>query len=254
MKTCHIYIIEVPLMVLALIFILTISGCKKSAFCDCFKGTGKEITETRSISPFYDVELYKKVDLHFHYNVNYRITVTAGEKLIDKVTTEIDNGVLKIDNHNKCNWVRDFDNKFIVDIYTPEVKTIEVRNSSGSIFFDDTMHTERFRFESWGSTGDYHLKLNCGTAFLSLQTGPASLYAEGKIGVGYLWNSGGGRFDALSLQSDDIYTTNLGTNDVLIFPQNLLEATIAFSGNIYYKGNPPVLKLEEKGTGKFIAL
>ncbi len=254
MNKNSIYPKNIPLLAVLLIYMLLNEGCKKAGVCDCFKGTGKEVTETRTASPFHYVYLNNKTDLHYHRDSVFRITVTAGENLIDKLTTTIDHGILKIDNENKCNWVRDFENKFSVDIYAPSIETLEVHESSGNIYFDDTMMIEKFLFESWGSTGDFYLKLNCGTVTLALQTGPASLYANGKIGVGYLWNSGGGRFDALQLKADDIYATNIGMNDVLLYPQKRFEGIIEFSGNIYYKGNPPLKQLQDKGSGEFIPL
>lgn len=240
--------------IVLLLFAACLQGCRKPAICDCFKSTGKEITEQRNATPFHEVDLYRKVDLYFHRSQQYRITVTAGSKLINNIKTEINDGVLTIENQNKCNWVRDFNNTFIVDIYTPDLSTIEVHNSSGNIYFADTLISGQFLFESWGSTGDYHLKLNCTTVYLRLQTGPSSIVAEGKVGVGYLWNSGGGRFDALQLQADDIYSTNNGSNDLLLYPNKKLEAVIGYSGNIYIKGNPPVKQLEDNGSGKFITI
>lgn len=238
----------------AMFLLLSNSGCKKAAICDCFKGTGNIITESRPAPDFYYVELQNKTDLHFHYDKAYRITVTAGEKLIDKLTTEVNDGILRIENKNKCNWVRNFDNEFRVDIYAPEISTLEIINSSGNVYFDDTLKTEEFHFESWESSGDYFLKLNCSTSILALQTGPSTLTVSGLVGVGYLWNSGGGRFDALAFEADDIYSTNKGTNDMYIFPEKRLNAIIGYSGNIYIKGNPPLIQLQNNGAGKFIIL
>ena len=254
MKKNNVYQKNLPCLAVLFIYMLINSGCEKSAVCDCFKGTGKDITEIRTATPFHSVDLNNKTDLHYHRDSVFRITVTAGENLINKLTTTIENGILKIDNKNKCNWVRDFENKFSVDIYAPSIEKLEVHESSGNIYFDDTMSIEKFLFESWGSTGDYYLKLNCGTVTLALQTGSASMYAEGKIGVGYLWNSGGGRFDALKLKADDIYATNIGMNDVLLYPEKRFEGVIKFSGNIYYKGNPPLKQLQDQGSGEFIAI
>ena len=242
------------LIPVAIIMLLLNSGCKKAAICDCIKGTGNTITESRSTPAFYYVEVKNKTNLHYHYDKSYRITVTAGEKLIDKLTTEVTDGVLRIENKNKCNWVRNFNNEFSVDIYAPEISTLEIINSSGNVYFDDTLKTEEFHFESWESSGDYFLKLNCNIGVLAMQTGQASLNVSGEIGVAFLWNSGGGRYDALAFHADDIYSTNIGTNDMYIFPEKRLEATIGYSGNIYIKGNPPSIQLKDNGAGKFITL
>ena len=254
MKNLITYQWNMQSLLIVTLIVLFFSGCQKADLCDCMKGTGKEITVSRPASPFKSITLNKKADLHIHYDTTYRITVSAGEKVIDDLTTSISNGNLQIENNNKCNWVRNFDNSFRVDVYTPGLTNLEIENSSGNIYFEDTLTSENFLFQSWESSGDYFLQLNCGTVTIALQTGPASIYASGKIGVGYLWNSGGGKFDALALHADDIYSTNIGTNDLLLYPEKRLEAFIGYSGNIYIKGNPPIKQLQDNGAGTFITL
>ena len=253
-KLFNIYKMKFGLIGLGFLLLVLSDSCKKAAICDCFKGSGKTVTESRSIAPFQHIELHGKVDLRLHNAPDYHVTVTSGEKLIGKVTTEVKDGLLRIDNENKCNWVRNFDNQFEVNVYSPPFYRIFVNNSSGNVYMEDTLINNEFFFESWGSTGNYYLKLNCGTTKLSLQTGPASLNATGKTSVAYLRNSGGGRFDALQMNADDIYSTNNGTNDLLLYPNKLLDAVIGFSGDIYYKGNPMKQILKDNGTGKFIPL
>jgi hypothetical protein len=242
----------IKLLIAACTSMFLMQSCEKSAVCDCFKGTGKIITEERNVGPFHYIELNNKVDLYVHPSQEYRVTVTAGKHLIDKVTTEIDNGILRIDNENKCNWVRKFDNPFDVHIYLPVLDTLEVFESAGNIYFMDTMKTERFSFQSWSSTGDYYLKVNAGTVYFALQTGPASLYAEGSCGVAYMWNQGQGVYDARKFIADDIYVANRSQNHMYMIAKERLYARIEFSGNIYYQSEATDLQLEDYGGGEFV--
>jgi hypothetical protein len=234
--------------------IMVLQGCEKSAICDCFKGTGDEITVDRSVSPFHYVELRNKVNLYVHPSTEYRMTVTAGKNLIDKVTTEIENGILRIDNENKCNWVRDFDNTFDVHVYLPLLDTLEIFDCSGNVYFTDTMRADRFSMQSWSSTGDYYLKVNAATAYFALQTGPASLYAEGKAGVAYMWNQGQGLYDAKNFSVDDIYVANRSQNHMYMVAKKRLYARIEFSGNIYYQSDATDLQLEDYGGGEYVKI
>jgi Putative auto-transporter adhesin, head GIN domain len=229
-------------------------GCRKNALCDCLKSNGTIITEDRPVTPFHYVEMNNKVNLYVHSSAVYRITVTAGNHLIDKVTTEIDNGILRIDNKNKCNWVRSFKNNFDVHVYLPVLDTLEVFESSGNINFIDTMYADRFSFQSWSSTGDYRFKVKAGTAYFALQTGPASLYAEGSCSIAYMWNQGQGLYDARNFICDDIYISNRSMNHEYIYARYRLYAKIEFSGNIYCRGNPSDLKVDDYGGGEFIPL
>lgn len=233
---------------------LLFGGCEKSPLCDCLKSNGKEITETRNTEPFHYIEMRNKINLYLHNAAEYKIEVIAGKNMIEKVTTEVENGILKIDNENKCNWVRDFDNRFDVHLYVPYIDTIEVFESSGNIYFVDTLEVERFSFQSWSSTGDYFLKINTGTSYYALQTGPASLTLSGKGSVTYMWNQGQGVYDASAFTTDDIYCTNRSMNHMYVTPNIRLYSKIEFSGNIYYSGNPTDVQLERYGSGEYIHL
>lgn len=238
---------------LLIIFLsITLSACKDA--CDCFKGTGDVMTEIRSTGNIKSVDLGNNVDLVVHYDSIPRIRVTAGSHLLSKITTENENGVLKIRNTNKCNWVRNFDPVLIVDIWVPTLSGIYVENASGDIAFSDTLTVSDFRLDSYSSTGNYQLKLKEGIATLAIHNGPADLKAEGNVGTLYLYGVGYGKIDCLQLKTENAYINNKGTNGFYVNPISILEATINGSGNVYYTGSPATIKKTETASGKLIHL
>ena len=227
-------------------------GCKKDSMCNCLKSTGSDATETRTVAPFTKIELYNNVDLIIHTDTFYHLSVTAGSHLVDGVKTEVEDGILKLRNKNRCNWVRSFKNKFTVDVWIKTLDNITVYDASGNIDFADTLKQNDFRIDSWSSSGDYHLKLNCSNATLALHTGPADLYAQGHVGVNSVYSASYGKIDLLEMNCDDIYIANKGTNDLYIKANHRIGAEITYIGNIYYKGNPSQVDQRISGTGKLI--
>lgn len=57
---------------------------------------------------------------------------------------------------------------------------------------------------------------------------------------------------AVSFCTYNFNITNHSTADSYIWVTGLLDATIYSSGNIYYKGNPPILRVKEESTGNLI--
>lgn len=239
---------------IAFIIFLSIafSACKDA--CDCFKGTGDVTTEIRTLGNIQTIDLGNNVDLVLHYDSISRMRVTAGSHLLDKITTVTENGVLKIRNINKCNWIRDFDPVLIVDVWTPTLKSLFLEDASGDITFSDTLPVSDFRLDSFSSTGNYHLKLKNGIATLAIHNGPADLTAEGDISNLYLYGVAYGKMDCLKLKTVNAYINNQGTNGFYVSPSDILEATIGGSGNVYYTGNPAIIKKTETASGKLIHL
>ncbi len=226
-------------------------GCKKDSMCNCTQSTGNSTTETRSAQPFTHIDLADNIDLVIHIDTFYQIKVTAGAHLLDGVKTEVKNNTLYLSNINRCNWLRSFKNSFTVDVWLPSLEEIYVNDASGNIDCADTLK-QNLILNSGSSTGDYHLKLNCSTATLALHTGPADLYVTGHIGVTYAYSSGYGTIDMSETDSDDIYISNLGTNDLYIKANKRIDAQLSYLGNIYYRGNPSQVDEKYTNSGRLI--
>ncbi len=239
---------------LTIIILLSVvfSSCKDA--CDCFKGTGEVTTEIRSTGLVNSVDLGNNIDLVIHYDTVTKIRVTGGSHLLEKITTKNENGLLRIRNANKCNWVRDFAPELIVDLWVPTLSGIYIENASGNITFTDTLPVSDFRLDSFNSSGNYHFKLKNGMATLALHNGSSDLIAEGELGNLYLYGAGYGKMDCVKLITGNAYINNRGTNGFYLNCTNILEATINGIGNVYYTGNPAIIKKTETASGKLIQL
>lgn len=235
----------------AAFIIWLLPGCKKDHLFDCFKSTGNEITEERTVGEFDKIELRDNVNLNVHPG-SFRIKVTAGENLIEGITTKTENNTLFIRNENKCNWVRSFKNKFTVDVYIPSINHISCYGS-GNIN-TDTIRANEFTFDSWGSSSSVNFKFNTGSAHINTSVGPADITFSGHIGVLYLYHNGLGPVHGEACQSDIIFMENKGSNDCYVYCTKWFSPKISFIGNIYYKGNPDSITYINNGRGQLIKL
>ena len=63
--------------------------------CDCFKGTGKVITEIRTPSDFTRVELHDNINLIITQDSINKISVEGGEKILPNIQTKfVDNKLI----------------------------------------------------------------------------------------------------------------------------------------------------------------
>lgn len=229
-----------------------LTSCDKEHMTDCFKGTGTDVTEERNLNGFTKIHANDNVDVTVYPGHDFKIKVTAGKKLIDGITTTIDdNYTLQIKNENKCNWVRSFKNKFKVDVWLPELQELNAYGS-GSITLADTIRFNHFYFNNWSASGSVLLLFNAGSIHINMHTGPADVVMKGKAAINYLYHNGNGPVHGEDLQTEITYTENKGTNDEYVFATKILEAKISYIGNVYYKETPDSIFLRGDGSGKFI--
>jgi hypothetical protein len=243
---------KIKIYILILICNLSFIGCTNIG--DMFKGTGPLTTEERTLAPFTRIELKSDVDVIYHYDTIRRVKVTAGQNLIEKISTNVENGNLLIKNKNKYNWVRSYHPEIKVEIWLPDLTYIEAFDATGDINFVDTLKVEEFTLESFGSFGNYTLLLDTKRAYLKLNNGPANLNAKGKSENTYLYNAGFGINDTRELRSNYVYIRSISTNSSYVYSINALDASIEATGNIYYLGNPTDVILTKKGSGEIIKL
>jgi hypothetical protein len=239
---------------LLLLFSVTLLFNSCSDICDCFHGTGDLVTEERALGNIKGIHLSNDVDVIL-YESNYpKIRVTAGDKLIKDVRTREEGGLLYIYNDNKCNWVRKFNPTLTVEVWSKNIQSIYADNSSGDITCVDTIRAGNFRIDTFNSLGTFRLKLDANIAVLAINNGPSDIYAEGIVRTQYNFNAGFGVLDCGKLLGENNYVHNKGTNQIYVNSSTILEVTIGYSGNVYYKGTPGTIKKSITGSGKLIKL
>ena len=239
---------------LVLIFItlsVIIQGCGKDSFCNCFENTGSVGSETRLLNGFTKIEMENNVDIILKHGNQHQAIITCGKNLIDGIVTEVKDDVLYIRNKNKCNWIRDFKNKFTVEITYNQLEYIVTRGA-GHVTCADTLKSPRFQVDSWNGTGVLDFIIDCNEVYFKLHTGPADIFASGKADIMYLYTAGNGFIKTAAVESDFTYVTTKSTGDCEVSAAKVLDVIIEYHGDIYYKGEPDIINTEITGSGKLI--
>ncbi|MFN7912031.1 MAG: GIN domain-containing protein [Bacteroidota bacterium] len=228
----------------------TLIACKPENQKDCFKGNGKIITTTRSLSEFKEVVLNDYIDYEIIPSTGYKIEITAGENLMSNIVASIDNYSLTIENKNRCNFVRGYKHYPSIKIFMPKLKTLyhqgvgKTKISSDfnqdSIFIvgensGDVYLSGAYNFVRTSSHGNTNIHFN-GTSkeLTSYLKGTNFLYAEdAKI-------------------SQDINVTGISIGDVYLRaqPTASLVVNLQRDGNVFYSGNPVIILDKSEGNQK----
>lgn len=240
-----------------IIFIFFIfSFCKKENILDCFTSNGKEITETRLVSDFDFIEAYDDIEVNILKGKDFKIEIIAGENIIHKVSTNIENRLLKIKNLNSCNFVRGYDRKIKVNITLPYLKIIK-NLGVGNIIFDKNFYEDTI-FVRIENSGDVYLNGNYNLIKTSSH-GNGNVFLNGTCNSLYSYLNGTNFIYAEKLIVLDyifIETVSIGDCFISALNCNTLEYNIWSDGNIFYRGNPKFINDFSKQTanGKLIQL
>ena len=227
---------------------MILQGCEKDDFCNCTKGEGSKISETRMLPVFERIELNNNIDVVLTPDTVTYAVLTCGKNLADGIETEVLNGTLVIRNINRCNWLRDFENTFTLNVHYNKLSHI-VYNGSGDITCADTVRTNNLLVESWNGTGKLSFLFSGGELYLKLHTGTADMAASGIADLLYIYTAGNGYIKAGSLVADHAWVNTRSTGDCEVYATEILDVNITYNGDVYYHGEPLVIRQQITGSG-----
>ena len=233
-----------------LFLILFFVSCKKENALDCFKSNGSEITETRNLAPFKIIKLYHKIDLNISKGAEFKVNVVAGKHIIKNIKTSVVDGVLYIDNNNKCNFVRGYKQNIIVNVTLPYLVRVENRGV-GTVRFNENFQQDTIQLLAENS-GDTYLYGTYNEIRISSH-GNGDMYLNGTCNRLYGYTFGTNVLNAKNLLINSyVFIETISIGDCFInAPANgTLEYNIWRSGNIYYKGIPSQISSFSNGAGK----
>lgn len=216
---------------------------------DCFKSTGTEVTDSRSPGQFKIIEVFDKIDLNISKGNEFKVEVVAGKNVIKNIKTKVTDGVLIIDNTNKCNFVRGYKRKVTVNVTLPYLVRVE-NHGVGTTSFDESYAQDTIQVRAENS-GDIHLN----GIFNQIKTsshGNGDIYLNGVCNTLFVYTYGTNLLKAENLIVNTyVFVESISIGDCFINAPSggKLEYNIWRSGNIYYKGNPAQIN-NFQGTGK----
>jgi len=218
--------------------ILVLFSCKKENAFDCFKSTGKAISVIRDVGNFKKIEVTDKINVTIFKGSDFKVEVVAGENIIKNILTKVSDGVLKIDNINKCNFVRGYKREINVNITVPYIELVSNIGVGTLKFAEDfSQDTLLLRIED---SGDIYVN---GT-FNEIRTsthGDGDMYFSGTANSLFVYTNGTNFIRAQNLAVKDyIFIETLSIGDCFINGSGLkkFDYHIESNGNIYYSNQP----------------
>jgi hypothetical protein len=235
------------------LLIVSWTSCKKGHRCDCFKRTGKDVVSDRPLAAFKEIALEDNINLVLTQGTEERIRIEGGEGIMDGIESIVTDSVLTIRNTNRCNLSRSLKRPITAYLSFKSITRIFF-NGSGNISSTNTISDSLLQVDTQNGAGKVNLDLDVTVLIVALSTGPSDITLSGKTRDSFVYNAGNGFVHMEEMKSKYVSVISISTGDCYVWATDLLDVTLKYNGNIYYKGSPQVRDPALTGKGKLIAL
>ena len=213
------------------------------------EGNGHVKKETRQVSGYNAIASSGSWDVMVAYGESNSIQVEGDENLLAYIETSVENGKLSIKSKKNAN----LRSKNKVTIYVSVTKLTGVfLSGSGDIIgngkFSNDGNTD-FRLSGSGSIKiDFNKIQKVGVSI----SGSGNVRLSGSAGSVTLGISGSGNADCSEVICEEVSASISGSGNVKVNANKSIEARIAGSGNVYYKGAATDIQKHVAGSGRVV--
>ena len=206
--------------------------------------------QKRDLKNFKSIEVSHGIDLYLSQSAEEAVAVSAEkDEYRDKITTKVENGVLKIayekDDSDK-NWSGNWGNKKLKAYVS--VKTLEKLAASGGsdVFCEDMINAGALKISISGGS-DLKGAFTC-TELSVVSSGGSDADLKGKTSRLQINASGGSDVNAFDMNSEFCTVRSSGGSDVNVNVSKSIDADASGGSDIHYKGTPSETKTNKSGS------
>lgn len=243
-------------LIIILLIGLSLFSCKKAENRKCFKGSGDN--NERIVNTDQDIDslfLYSDLYYSLEQGNETKVVLTGGENLLSHIQVDFENGKLRIENNNKCRFLRSYKDKIHAKIYVDSITYIYYEGSK-ELNSIDTLFSSELRLIITDGAGNTDLTLVNGYTSATVSHGFGDFTLRGNTLYSYLHCNTNSFCDTRSFKVQNelnVYSNTVGNMKVNANTNHFV-ATINQSGNIEYTGTPLLKTLKIEGSGKVISL
>jgi len=215
-------------------------------------GSGRLITEERSVTEFHSVELRGSGRLYVTQGEPQRLVVTTDDNIMPYLRTDVRHGVLVVYTKPGIHHPTDLD----VNVTMARVRGLSL-SGSGIIEGQNQIRSDSIDIAISGSgdaslaimakeastrlsgSGRMSLDLDCGS-LVSRISGSGRLYLTGESQTHEYHTSGSGKLRAYDLRTESTIARISGSGNCEINVSRHLDVRVSGSGSVRYRGSPRI--------------
>jgi hypothetical protein len=237
-------------VLLALLF-----SCKKPENRTCWKFAGETKTISIPVGDFTALFLKGHLSYSLVQDSTDKLVITGGENLIGHVNWTNDNGLLTLENGNKCNFLRNPKNLIHVEIHCTNVANIRFEGTEPLVGLG-TLKSDYFVLFIRDGAGPVTLDLESLVVNADIAHGWGEYHLSGTTKTARIAVRSNGFCSVDQLQiTDSVYVGSESQGDITLNANGIpMAGYIKAGGNIRYKGTPSAISVIKTGGGNLIPI
>jgi len=232
---------------ITLVTVLTVSIVSAQWGQEKIKGNGNFTTKEITTSEYESVSVAGSFHVTLVKGNEGKISIKAEENIIAHIIVETKNGDLQIRTEKGYNLQPSKGKKIEITVPVEEVEKVNLAGS-GDIVGDFTLKASNFKTSVAGS-GDIKLTIDAQTITANV-AGSGDIELKGKTDNFNGSVSGSGDIKAFDLLAQKSKVAVSGSGNIRTSCSEFIEAYVAGSGDIEYKGKPTKIDTKVAGSGK----
>lgn len=241
-----------------LVCVLLIS-CSPEAIEDCVRGNGDLKNKTVEIDAFDKITIRPNIALYITYAEEQSLTIEAGEYILENMELNLVDGHLELVGQDLCASGSEIP-PYTVYLETPHLTQIrnssqfEVKSTNTLAFEELLLISENYNDDEALAVGDFRLDIDASKLEIT-HAGLSDFYVSGtcqQLSIGIF--SGTGRIFAKELVAQRVGIYHRGFADVQVFPIEVVEGTLASTGNLLLYHQASTINVERLFEGQLIFL
>ncbi|MFN3909309.1 MAG: GIN domain-containing protein [Flavobacterium sp.] len=226
-----------------------------SSLEDCLQSSGKTEVKTIQMPAFQHIEVGERVSVIIEKATQYEISITTGSNLMPQVEAKVEEGVLKLSDHNTCNWSRSFGTTQIL-VKTPTLENVFVHTEqtirSNGILEFPIIRLIAMTTNGKVSVGEVDVTVQCNQ--LVIESNSDTYFTiKGNANQGAInFYHGLGYFYGENLSLNQLQVFHRGVHDVKVRVTNQVSGKLLSTGNLVLLQVPQTVDVEQLFTGKVI--
>ncbi len=231
------------------------SSCKKPSDRSCYKMTGDIINKIFPLGSFSKIDLGPYIQYELIQDTINFIEISAGENIINFISSDIEDGKLVIENNNKCRFLRYKKEKVTAKIHFITLNSIFYHGSEPLISKDTLdFSATTLTIDANETSGSINLKLKAKAIYLNNPNGFPDIELSGFCDFFKISITANGSFSAKNLFVKDsinlLYKSSLYSE--LKSSNCKLKAELSGVGNVGYFGIPSGILTNYYNSGRLI--
>jgi len=205
--------------------------------------------DDRHLSGFNAISVSGSYDVYITQGATESVKVEAPDDELNRIVTEVQNGVLKIYN-KKGSWSdwgwNNNHKKAVVYVSIKDINSIVI-SGSGNVYFKDGITANAFKLRLSGSA-DVLGKLNAKTLEATI-SGSGNIKISGRADNATVGVSGSGDYSAKELVTVSTSIHVSGSGDASVNASQKIDASVSGSGDVRYTGGASQVTTSTHGSG-----